>query len=41
VLVLSDHINSYVRAAIESGDAQEKVAELVTGSAVTSAADDP
>jgi DNA-binding FrmR family transcriptional regulator len=31
VLVLSDHINSYVRAAIESGDAQEKVAELLTG----------
>lgn len=31
VLVLSDHINSCVRAAIESGDADEKVAELVTG----------
>jgi DNA-binding FrmR family transcriptional regulator len=31
VLVLSDHINSCVRAAIESGDADEKVSELVTG----------
>jgi DNA-binding FrmR family transcriptional regulator len=31
VLVLSDHINSCVRAAIESGDADEKVIELVTG----------
>ncbi len=31
VLVLSDHINSCVRAAIESGDADEKVTELMTG----------
>ena len=31
VLVLSDHINSCVRAAIASGAAQETVAELCTG----------
>lgn len=31
VLVLSDHINSGVRAAIESGDADAKVTELMTG----------
>jgi DNA-binding FrmR family transcriptional regulator len=31
VLVLSDHINSCVREAIESGDAQDKVSELVAG----------
>lgn len=30
LLVLSDHINSCVRAAIESGDSEEKVAELVS-----------
>jgi DNA-binding FrmR family transcriptional regulator len=29
LLVLSDHINACVRAAIESGDTDEKVAELV------------
>lgn len=28
LLVLSDHINACVRAAIESGDTDEKVAEL-------------
>jgi DNA-binding FrmR family transcriptional regulator len=31
VLVLSDHINSCVREAIESGDATDKVSELITG----------
>lgn len=31
VLVLSDHINSCVREAIDSGDAQDKVNELITG----------
>ncbi len=31
VLVLSDHIDNCVRAAIESGDAQEKVSELIAG----------
>lgn len=30
VLILTDHINACVRAAIESGDTDEKVAELVT-----------
>lgn len=30
VLVLSDHINACVREAIDSGDTDEKVAELVT-----------
>ncbi len=29
LLVLSDHINACVRAAIESGDSDEKVTELV------------
>ena len=31
LLVLSDHINACVRAAIESGDSDEKVTELVAG----------
>jgi DNA-binding FrmR family transcriptional regulator len=30
VLILTDHINACVRDAIDSGDADEKVAELVT-----------
>jgi len=30
LLVLSDHINACVRSAIESGDTEEKVAELVS-----------
>ena len=30
LLVLTDHINACVRAAIEDGDADEKIAELVT-----------
>ncbi len=30
LLVLSDHVNACVRAAIESGDTDEKVAELDT-----------
>lgn len=31
LLVLTDHINTCVRAAIEDGDTDEKIAELVTG----------
>lgn len=31
VLVLSDHIDNCVREAIESGDAQDKVSELIAG----------
>lgn len=30
LLVLTDHINACVRSAIEQGDADEKIAELVT-----------
>jgi DNA-binding FrmR family transcriptional regulator len=30
VLILTDHINACVRAAIDTGDSEEMVAELVT-----------
>ena len=30
VLILTDHVNDCVRAALEAGDTDEKVAELVT-----------
>ena len=30
VLILTDHISACVRAAMDTGDAEEKVAELVT-----------